>query len=86
MTHPSPPADHYGGITENWSAGPIYCSPITAALVQHLAGVGPQWLHPIPMDTPTVVQGARAHVQAQSSWSPCPGLWPCAGHEHVCFL
>jgi len=39
--------DHYTGITENWSAGPIYCSPITAALVQQVTGVHRQFLHPL---------------------------------------
>ena len=27
-------SDHYGGLSETWAHGPIYCTPITAALVK----------------------------------------------------
>lgn len=50
-------SDHYGGLTERWAKGPIYCNAVTARLVQHLTGVGPQYLAVLPMDTPVVVHG-----------------------------
>jgi hypothetical protein len=32
-------ADHYAGIDEKWCHGPIFCSSVTACLVQHMLGV-----------------------------------------------
>ena len=57
---PCPPAtaDHYTGLNENWSRGPIYCSDTTARLVAHMLGVSPQFLTPLPLDTPTLIAGA----------------------------
>lgn len=52
-----PTADHYTGLSDSWSAGPIYCSPITARLTAHMLGVAPRWLVPLPLDTPTMIQG-----------------------------
>ena len=52
-------ADHYGGITDNWERGPIYCSPITGRLVVHMLGIKPEYVHELPMDTPCVLQGAN---------------------------
>ena len=47
-------ADHYGGLTENWQAGKIYCSEQTARLLQHMdtLHIKPELLIPLPMDTP----------------------------------
>ena len=50
-------SDHYGGLSEAWSAGPVYCSETTAALAHHLTGVGHEWLRPLPMNTPCDVEG-----------------------------
>lgn len=54
--------DHYGGLSEQWSAGPIYCSPVTAALVQHLAGVRAEWLRPLPVGETSEVAGAWCFI------------------------
>lgn len=48
-------SDHYGGITKSWNLGVIYCSLPTAALVSQQLGVDKKYLHPIPMNTPTIV-------------------------------
>lgn len=56
---PTPAADHYTGLKPGWNAGPIYCSDVTAALVEHLCGVGREWLRVVPMDTPTGIEGGR---------------------------
>ena len=53
-------ADHYTGITDNWGAGEIYCSEITGRLVVYLLGVKPEFVHVLPMDVPTDVQGIHA--------------------------
>lgn len=50
-------ADHYTGISETWSAGPIYCSEVTARLVVHLTGVAQGLVRPLPMDAPQMIQG-----------------------------
>jgi hypothetical protein len=51
------PADHYTGLKDSWNLGPIYCSETTALLVQHMLGVSREWLRPLPLETPTMVQG-----------------------------
>ncbi len=51
-------ADHYQGITENWDAGLIYCSEITARLIIHMLGVNPTMVRRLPVDTAVTVQGA----------------------------
>ena len=73
---PPAAADHYTGLNENWSRGPIYCSDTTARLVAHMLGVSPQFLCPLPLDTPTLIAGA-----------PCPAaLLPRARAAGCCQL
>jgi DNA cross-link repair 1A protein len=48
-------SDHYGGITKGWNEGIIYCSIATANLVHQQLGVVRQYLHPLPMNTPTTM-------------------------------
>lgn len=55
-------ADHYTGLSDSWSAGPIYCSAITARLTAHMLGVAPRWLVALPLDSPTMIQGVRSAV------------------------
>lgn len=52
-------ADHYGGLNERWEAGPIFCSDVTGALVAHMLGVDPRYIHKLPMDRPVTVQGVE---------------------------
>ena len=52
-------ADHYGGLNERWEAGAIFCSEVTGALVDHMLGVDPQYIHRLPMDRPVTVQGVK---------------------------
>lgn len=56
-------ADHYTGLNENWSAGVIYCSPITAALAEHLAGVPAKYLQPLQLNTPCTIEGEQRPLQ-----------------------
>ena len=55
-------ADHYGGLLETWSGGPIYCSEVTASLVHLLTGVPVDLLRPVPLDTVVVVQGEAGGI------------------------
>ncbi|GAB4816048.1 hypothetical protein N2152v2_003094 [Parachlorella kessleri] len=63
-------SDHYTGLRDNWSQGPIYCSETTAVLVQHMLGLSPQWLRPLPLDTPTTIQGVEVTLVDANH---CPG-------------
>lgn len=49
--------DHYGGITDTWPGGPIYCTEVTARLVHLLTGIPQQLLRPVPLDVPTTIAG-----------------------------
>ena len=62
--------DHYGGLTEKWCAGPIYCSAITARLVHRILGVGIQWLRPLPLERESVVEGVGVTLVDANH---CPG-------------
>jgi DNA cross-link repair 1A protein len=67
-------ADHYGGISSTWSAGTIYCSLPTANLVNQQLGVNKKYLHPLPLNTPTVIesQGKPITVTLMNA-NHCPG-------------
>ena len=67
-------SDHYGGITKTWNYGTIYCSLPTANLVHSQLGVDKKYLHPISMDTPTVIasQGRPVTVTLLNA-NHCPG-------------
>ena len=67
-------SDHYGGITKTWNAGIIYCSLPTANLVHSQLGVLQKYIHPIPMNTPTVIasRGKPITVTLLNA-NHCPG-------------
>jgi DNA cross-link repair 1A protein len=50
-------SDHYGGMTANWSHGPIYCSSITASLVLQQIKVNPEYVVKLPMYQPVNIDG-----------------------------
>lgn len=50
-------ADHYTGLTENWDKSLIYCSPVTARLLNHLVGVKREFIHPLAMHDVHHIQG-----------------------------
>ncbi|CAL8368413.1 unnamed protein product [Lota lota] len=45
-------SDHTAGLTSTWSDRPIYCSPVSAALLKLKLQVKPQWIHPLELDEP----------------------------------
>ena len=67
-------SDHYGGITKDWNHGIIYCSLPTANLVNQQLGVDKKWLHPLPMQTPTIVESkGKPIVVTLLDANHCPG-------------
>ena len=67
-------SDHYGGIDSSWNAGVIYCSLVTANLVHQQLGVSKEYLHPLGLNTPTVIEsnGRPIHVTLIDA-NHCPG-------------
>ncbi|KAK9840432.1 hypothetical protein WJX74_009841 [Apatococcus lobatus] len=63
-------SDHYGGITDNWERGPIYCSPITGRLIVHMLGIKPEFVHELPMDAPCMLEGVEVTLVDANH---CPG-------------
>lgn len=45
-------SDHTVGLTSTWSNRPIYCSPVTAALLRLKLQVKEQWIHPLELCEP----------------------------------
>jgi DNA cross-link repair 1A protein len=67
-------ADHYGGITKNWKYGTIYCSHITASLVQSQLGVESHHLHPLPLFQPiTLTSKGQSVTVTLLDANHCPG-------------
>ncbi|KAK4315310.1 hypothetical protein Pmani_013481 [Petrolisthes manimaculis] len=61
--------DHYRGLNKRFSQ-PIYCSHITAQLVQERLGVSKQYLCPLPLDQPQQVCGVEVTLLDANH---CPG-------------
>ncbi|KAI8996416.1 DNA repair metallo-beta-lactamase-domain-containing protein [Trametes punicea] len=66
-------SDHYTNLSANWKSGPIYCSEGTANLIIHMLGVDPQWVHPLPMDTPTAIPNTGGVQVTLIEANHCPG-------------
>jgi DNA cross-link repair 1A protein len=49
-------SDHYQGINSGWKESPIYCSEITANLVERRLKVDRKMLRVLPLETPTIVK------------------------------
>ncbi|XP_068997292.1 5' exonuclease Apollo isoform X1 [Embiotoca jacksoni] len=48
--------DHTMGLTSTWSNRPIYCSPTTATLLRLKLQVKEQWIHPLELGEPHLLQ------------------------------
>ncbi|KAH9851916.1 DRMBL-domain-containing protein [Lenzites betulinus] len=66
-------SDHYTNLSANWKNGPIYCSQGTANLIIHMLKVDPKWVHPLPMDIPTVIPNTGGVNVTLIEANHCPG-------------
>ncbi|THH29779.1 hypothetical protein EUX98_g4415 [Antrodiella citrinella] len=66
-------SDHYTNLSSNWKSGPIYCSEGTANLIIHMLAVDPKWVHPLPMDVPTLIPDTGGVHVTLIEANHCPG-------------
>ncbi|KAI0287810.1 DRMBL-domain-containing protein [Russula brevipes] len=66
-------SDHYTNLSSSWKAGPIYCSEGTAKLVIHMLSVDPKWVHPLPMNEPTLIPKSGGVTVTLIEANHCPG-------------
>ena len=67
-------SDHYGGMTANWSHGPIYCSSITANLVLQQIKVSPEYVVKLPMYQTVNIEGVDITLLDANQFFPHPLL------------
>ncbi|KAI9121646.1 hypothetical protein K1719_008679 [Acacia pycnantha] len=63
-------SDHYGGLSKNWTHGPIYCTTLTARLVQMCLSVNPLYICPLELNAKHVIEGITVTLLEASH---CPG-------------
>ena len=70
--------DHYGGLSETWDNGVIYCSEQTARLIQHMdqLRIKKELIKALPMDVAVTVEGTHTLIPQANQ---CP---LCSGHVH----
>ncbi|KAF5355291.1 hypothetical protein D9758_006106 [Tetrapyrgos nigripes] len=66
-------SDHYTNLSSNWKNGPIYCSEGTANLIIHMLRVERKWVHPLPMDVPTLIPDTGGVHVTLIEANHCPG-------------
>uniref|UniRef100_A0A8C6TVE3 5' exonuclease Apollo n=1 Tax=Neogobius melanostomus TaxID=47308 RepID=A0A8C6TVE3_9GOBI len=70
-------SDHTVGLTSTWSNRPIYCSPITARLLQFKLKVKEQWIHPLDLGEPHLLPlddiGKETMTVTLIDANHCPG-------------
>jgi hypothetical protein len=64
-------SDHYGGMTANWSHGPIYCSSITGSLVLQQIKVAPEYVIKLPMHQTVNVEGVDVTLIEANQYFNC---------------
>ncbi|CAG8536334.1 11544_t:CDS:2, partial [Scutellospora calospora] len=65
-------SDHYVGLSQKWSHGPIYCSSVTGNLVIQQLRVKPQYVRKLPMNEEVVINNTDTVVTLIDA-NHCPG-------------
>ncbi|KAL2522198.1 DNA LIGASE 6 [Forsythia ovata] len=63
-------SDHYTGLTPQWSKGIIYCSSITARLLQQILKIPQPFIFPLPLSQPVFIDGSEVSL---INANHCPG-------------
>ncbi|KAG2493449.1 hypothetical protein HYH03_008267 [Edaphochlamys debaryana] len=63
-------SDHYTGLNRRFSGSVIYCSRVTARLLRHERGLGPEVVRPLDVGVPVLVEGVRV---TPLDANHCPG-------------
>ncbi|PWN43805.1 DRMBL-domain-containing protein [Ceraceosorus guamensis] len=66
-------SDHYVGLSNSWTHGPIYCSAETASLVQSSLKVAAQYVVALPFDEPYEVPNSGGVIVTPIRANHCPG-------------
>ncbi|PFH51862.1 hypothetical protein AMATHDRAFT_141681 [Amanita thiersii Skay4041] len=66
-------SDHYTNLSSSWKSGPIYCSEGTANLILYMLRVDKKWVHPLPMDVPTIIPDTGGVHVTLIEANHCPG-------------
>ncbi|XP_072306177.1 5' exonuclease Apollo [Eucyclogobius newberryi] len=70
-------SDHTVGLSSTWSIRPIYCSPVTATLLQLRLKVKEQWIHPLELGEPYLLPlddiGKETMTVTLIDANHCPG-------------
>ncbi|XP_048327541.2 DNA ligase 6 [Ziziphus jujuba] len=62
--------DHYTGLSPNWSKGVVFCSQTTAKLLIEVLKVPSQFIVPLPLSEPAVIDGCEVVLIDANH---CPG-------------
>ncbi|XP_033826141.1 5' exonuclease Apollo [Periophthalmus magnuspinnatus] len=70
-------SDHTVGLSSTWNNRPIYCSPVTATLLQLKLKVKEQWIHPLELGEPYLLPlddiGKEMMTVTLINANHCPG-------------
>jgi hypothetical protein len=70
-------ADHTAGLRPSWDLGLIYCSELTARLIQHKFGLPEAVVVPLPLAEPTLLpldnEGCQTMTVTALEAHHCPG-------------
>ncbi|EJT98792.1 DRMBL-domain-containing protein [Dacryopinax primogenitus] len=66
-------SDHYTNLSSSWKHGPIYCSSTTANLIKLNLSVAPEYVHPLPLNTPTTLPNTGGVQVILLEANHCPG-------------
>ncbi|KAI9592460.1 beta-lactamase-like protein [Syncephalis fuscata] len=63
-------SDHYQGLTKSFSHGPIYCTPVTANLLEERLKIPRKQIYPLSLNTAITIDGVNITLMDANH---CPG-------------